>query len=187
MHVPNEKRIKLEDKSYKCVFLGVSEESKAYRLYDPESKKIVTSRDVIFVEEEIWNWGRTNDEELTWDDTDSFNGTDKEEGDGITTDRDEVEIPGEQTAKQTAAQTEETRRPTFIPSSQENQREQTRRISIPPRHLQDYVTGEDLAEQEEQYLVLYAAEEDPVKYDEAVKDIKWRKAMDAEIQAIEKK
>jgi hypothetical protein len=188
VHVPNEKRIKLEDKSYKCVFLGVSEESKAYRLYDPESKKIVTSRDVIFAEEETWNWGRTNDEELTWDDTDSFNGTDKEEGDGITIDRDEVEIPGEQTAEQTAAQTEETRRPTFIPSSQENRREQTRRISIPPRHLQDYVTGEDLAEQEEeeQYLVLYAAEEDPVKYDEAVKDIKWRKAMDAEIQAIEK-
>ena len=29
VHVPNEKRIKLEDKSYKCVFLGVSEESKA--------------------------------------------------------------------------------------------------------------------------------------------------------------
>ena len=55
MHVPNEKRIKLEDKSYKCVFLGVSEESKAYRLYDPESKKIVTSRDVIFAEEETWN------------------------------------------------------------------------------------------------------------------------------------
>ena len=188
VHVPNEKRIKLEDKSYKCVFLGVSEESKAYRLYDPESKKIVTSRDVIFAEEETWNWGRTNDEELTWDDTDSFNGTDKEEGDGITTDKDEVEIPGEQTAEQTAAQTEETRRPTFIPSSQENRREQTRRISIPPRHLQDYVTGEDLAEQEEeeQYLVLYAAEEDPVKYDEAVKDIKWRKAMDAEIQAIKK-
>jgi hypothetical protein len=186
VHVPNEKRIKLEDKSYKCVFLGVSEESKAYRLYDPESKKIVTSRDVIFAEEETWNWGRINDEELTWDDTDSFNGTDKEEGDGITTDRDEVEIPGEQTAEQTAAQTEETRRPAFIPSSQENRREQTRRISIPPRHLQDYVTGEDLAEQEEQYLVLYAAEEDPVKYDEAVKDIKWRKAMDAEIQAIEK-
>ena len=188
VHVPNEKRIKLEDKSYKCVFLGVSEESKAYRLYDPESKKIVTSRDVIFAEEETWNWGRTNDEELTWDDTDSFNGTDKEEGDGITIDRDEVEIPGEQTAEQTAAQIEETRRPTFIPSSQENRREQTRRISIPPRHLQDYVTGEDLAEQEEeeQYLVLYAAEEDPVKYDEAVKDIKWRKAMDAEIQAIEK-
>jgi transposase InsO family protein len=189
VHVPNEKRIKLEDKSYKCVFLGVSEESKAYRLYDPESKKIVTSRDVIFAEEETWNWGRTNDEELTWDDTDSFNGTDKEEGDGITIDRDEVEIPGEQTAEQTAAQTEETRRPAFIPSSQENRREQTRRISIPPRHLHDYVTGEDLAEQEEeeQYLVLYAAEEDPVKYDEAVKDIKWRKAMDAEIQAIEKK
>ena len=34
VHVPNNKRTKLEDKSLKCVLLGVSEESKAYKLYD---------------------------------------------------------------------------------------------------------------------------------------------------------
>jgi hypothetical protein len=34
--------------------------------------------------------------------------------------------------------------------------------------------------------VLYTTADDPVSYDEAVKDIKWRQAMDAEIQAIEK-
>ena len=55
-HVPDEKRKKLEDKSLKCVFLGVSETSKAYKLYDPLTKKVVISRDVIFDEKKTWTW-----------------------------------------------------------------------------------------------------------------------------------
>ena len=55
-HVPYEKRKKLEDKSLKCVFLGVSETSKAYKLYDPLTKKVVVSRDVIFDEKKTWTW-----------------------------------------------------------------------------------------------------------------------------------
>lgn len=38
-------------------FLGVSEHSKAYKLYNPITKKIVISRDVVFNEENTWNWG----------------------------------------------------------------------------------------------------------------------------------
>ncbi|RDX80173.1 putative isoaspartyl peptidase/L-asparaginase 2, partial [Mucuna pruriens] len=38
--------VKLDDKSFKCVLLGVSEESKAYRLDDPASKRIVVSKDM---------------------------------------------------------------------------------------------------------------------------------------------
>lgn len=34
-HVPDQKRGKLDDKSVKCMLLGVSEELKAYRLYNP--------------------------------------------------------------------------------------------------------------------------------------------------------
>jgi hypothetical protein len=51
-HVPDAQRKKLDDKSVKCIFLGVSEESKAYRLYNPVNKRIIVSRDVIFVESE---------------------------------------------------------------------------------------------------------------------------------------
>ncbi|CAL2265082.1 unnamed protein product [Prunus armeniaca] len=50
VHVPDQKRIKLDDKSTQCVLLGVSDESKAYRLFDPVSKKIIVSRDVVFEE-----------------------------------------------------------------------------------------------------------------------------------------
>jgi hypothetical protein len=45
----------LNDNSFQCVLLGVSEESKAYRLYRPASEKIVVSRDVVFEENICWN------------------------------------------------------------------------------------------------------------------------------------
>ena len=54
-HVPEELRIKLDDRSQKCIFVGYSEESKAYRLYNPITKKYVISRDVVFKEEEAWD------------------------------------------------------------------------------------------------------------------------------------
>jgi hypothetical protein len=50
-HIPDEKRSKLESKSIPCVFLGYYEGTKAYCLMCVESKKIVKSRDVVFLEE----------------------------------------------------------------------------------------------------------------------------------------
>ena len=52
VHVPDQRRSRLDDKCRKCVFLGVSDESKAWRLYDPVSKKIIISKDVVFEEDE---------------------------------------------------------------------------------------------------------------------------------------
>ena len=42
-HIPNQKRKKLDDKGEKCIFLGVSDQSKAYKLYNPNTKKILIS------------------------------------------------------------------------------------------------------------------------------------------------
>ena len=50
VHVQSGKRSKLDSKSRKCVFLGFEKGVKGYRLWDPISKKTVTSRDVIFDE-----------------------------------------------------------------------------------------------------------------------------------------
>ncbi|XP_071917233.1 uncharacterized protein [Coffea arabica] len=55
-HVPEQKRTKLDNKGEKYIFLGVSDQSKAYKLYNPITKKIITSRDVIFDEENFWPW-----------------------------------------------------------------------------------------------------------------------------------
>ena len=54
-HVPKEQRGKLDDKSEKCIFTGYSEQSKAYKLYNPITKKTIISRDVVFKEQESWN------------------------------------------------------------------------------------------------------------------------------------
>eukprot|EP01018_Ginkgo_biloba_P008530 Gb_21972 [translate_table: standard] len=55
-HIPDALRKKLDDKAEKCIFVGYSEESKAYRLYNPETKKLVTSRDAKFLEDQAWCW-----------------------------------------------------------------------------------------------------------------------------------
>lgn len=49
--VPKAKRMKLNDHGEKCIFIGYSEESKVYKLYNSRIKKLVVSGDVIFNEE----------------------------------------------------------------------------------------------------------------------------------------
>lgn len=44
-------RSKLKAKSTECIMVGYSSESKAYRVYEPKSKKICTTRDVKFIED----------------------------------------------------------------------------------------------------------------------------------------
>jgi hypothetical protein len=51
IHVPKEKRTKMEPSSKKGVFVGYSENSKAYRIYVPCQRQIEVSRDVTFNEE----------------------------------------------------------------------------------------------------------------------------------------
>jgi hypothetical protein len=52
---------KLTDRSTKMVFLGYAEGTKGYRMYDPESKKLHISRDVIFEENKGWDWSNSCD------------------------------------------------------------------------------------------------------------------------------
>ena len=54
-HIPDELRRKLDKKGQKCIFVGYSEDTKAYKLYDPVTKKVIISRDVQFVENESWD------------------------------------------------------------------------------------------------------------------------------------
>ena len=45
----------MDNKGEKCIFVGYSDESKTYKLYNPSTKKAVISRDVQFIEEEAWD------------------------------------------------------------------------------------------------------------------------------------
>ena len=48
---------KLDDRSTPMVFVGYEPGSKAYRLYNPSTRRVVISRDVVFEEERAWDWG----------------------------------------------------------------------------------------------------------------------------------
>ena len=54
IHVPKEKRLKLEPFEKKRTFVGYSERSEAYRIYVLGQRYIEVSRDVIFHEEAVF-------------------------------------------------------------------------------------------------------------------------------------
>ena len=52
--------------------------------------------------------------------------------------------------------------------------------------MRDYVSGEGLSEEETELNMEIVTSDDPVSYEEAVKSYKWREAMDAEMESIQK-
>jgi hypothetical protein len=50
VHIPKEKRRKWDKKAGKMYLVGYSDNIKGYRLYDPESRKIIVARDVVVME-----------------------------------------------------------------------------------------------------------------------------------------
>lgn len=53
--IPEQKRSKLDPKSKKYIFVGYDQESNNYRLFDPLSKKVIVSRNVLFNEKVKYN------------------------------------------------------------------------------------------------------------------------------------
>lgn len=164
-HIPKEKRKKLDDKSVKCVLFGTSEESKAYRLYDPVEKKIITSRDVLFEEDAEWDW---KEEEK--------NGSNELEVDEEAA----VEAEPERMPRCETGDCSHT-------NAEASEVTQERRSKTAPTWMTDYVTGEGLSEGEEELedLVMFTETTDPVLFEDAVREKKWREAMNREIESIE--
>lgn len=208
VHIPEAKRTKLDNKSCKCIFLGVSEESKAYRMYNPISKKIMVSRDVVFEETENWDWGRNNvdgvstvSEVLTWENEgdhvfgeEEFLQEEENEENVVAENEQEVavneqEVVVPEVAAAAASRVEEETATNVEPGATSSKRE-TRR----PNYLQDYECGNIFSEEEAtayfigdmMALQVATAIADPVTYNEAVAYAYWREAMKAEIESIEK-
>ena len=63
MHVAKDQRSKLDSKSKPCIFMGYSEDEFGYRLWDLVDKKVVRSRDVVFLEDKtIEDWKQQKSE-----------------------------------------------------------------------------------------------------------------------------
>ncbi|BBH02600.1 ADP glucose pyrophosphorylase large subunit 1 [Prunus dulcis] len=165
VHTPDNLRTKLDDKSTKCVMLGVSEESKAYRLYNPETQKIIISRDVVFDEANGWDWNNKQEKRAGVDleEIETMNGVEE-----VTSREVEDEPVGHNSPRITEAS------PNLL------------RQRRPPGWMTDYVSGNELSDNENIAQIALTGGNDPTAFDDAVKSSKWRKAMDLEIQAIER-
>lgn len=191
--IPYERRVKLEEKSMKCVMFGVSKESKAYRLYDPSTKKVIISKDVKFDENEAWKWEeKVADEKLVVQDEDEDennrgeaiqNGEEQEREGGQSAGS--IRSAGNSETAETAANSE----PATSQIAEQNEYQIVGKRNITrPAWLKDYVCKivEDVAMYaEEDLLALYVEKNDPERFEEAVEQEKWRTAMEAEIKSIE--
>ena len=52
VHVPKDERSKLDVKTRQCVFIGYGQDELGYRFYDSIQKKLIRSRDAVFVEDQ---------------------------------------------------------------------------------------------------------------------------------------
>jgi hypothetical protein len=53
---------KLEDRGRKMIYVGYESSSKAYRAYDPITKHVHVTHDVVFDEQAQWDWGSGGDD-----------------------------------------------------------------------------------------------------------------------------
>nr|GEV23641.1 hypothetical protein [Tanacetum cinerariifolium] len=184
-----EKRLKLDDRSLKCVLFGISEESKAYRLYDPSKNKIIVSKDVVFEEDASWNWiqeSAIDSTDLQWEDKDEH-GSDE---DGSNT-SDVVNSPSDElngSNNDDGMSSRNESGPSNTNPITSGIVERRRRERKPPTWMHDYVSGEDVLSNEEQgeNVAMFSSLLEPINYQEAAQDECWIQAMKQEIKSIER-
>ncbi|GKV33750.1 hypothetical protein SLEP1_g42213 [Rubroshorea leprosula] len=165
-HIPAETRKKLDDRAEKTVFIGYKRGG--YKLFNPDTKKVIVSRDVTFAEEEAWKW-----------DADTHKGPQNRV---ISVLEEVTENPttNEEASSSSAQET----------SSPQAQIESTRpqRQRRPPVCLQDYeVTLDDEVDDDGEFVhFAFFADSEPVTFEETIQDSRWVNAMNEEIKAIER-
>lgn len=166
-HVPNHIRKKLDDKAEKCIFIGYSNVTKGYKLYNPKKEKVIISRDVIFDEQSSWDWSSKESSPAEFVPLEDHSINDEHVVEP------EVQSPANQSPEFEPPQEVAARRP---------QRE--RRL---PAYLEDFEldTRRTTSDEEIVNFALYA-DCDPLTFDEASRHQHWLMAMDEEIHAIEK-
>ncbi|KAD4179873.1 hypothetical protein E3N88_28464 [Mikania micrantha] len=60
---PSQLTRKLDDRSTTMVNLGIEPGTKAYRMYDVEGRRLVVSRDVVFIETQGWDWNKHQEQD----------------------------------------------------------------------------------------------------------------------------
>lgn len=138
-------------------------------MYDPQTQRIVVSRDVVFDETKGWNWHRTNAEQSM---AGEFKITLSEFGNhGINEDKWLIEEAAEVGSSNRDAQVSNDITSSVIDLEEEDEGEEeeqvtlrrSQRESVKPKYLEDYVL---LAEEEGDYLLMCLNDE-PHSFEEA--------------------
>ena len=159
-HVPDNKRTKLDDKSLSCVLLGVSEESRAYKLYDPTSQRIIISRDVVFEEDKSWDWDKTYKESIMCD----LEWGDREEAVDVFDENEKMSESDIEAAEENILSS------SFVEaSSLSSNKERNRR---PPIWMRDSAIGEDLSKEDNEAHLAMFTTTDLVNFEDALKSEK---------------
>eukprot|EP00253_Pinus_taeda_P008164 PITA_08164 len=176
-HIPDQLRRKLDSKGEKCLFIGYSEESKAYRLYIPSTKKFFVSRDVQFIEEEAWDGSI----EKTVNVKNCLSHDEDDEEAAEVHPQTAAPTPGQQATPLRRNESTSPRTPQSGSSSASSSTCTPNERGKKFRNLSDiYDEGMN------SLFALYCNVDDPIHFEYAIKDKKWIEAMDEEMNAIER-
>ncbi|KAI5337779.1 hypothetical protein L3X38_017050 [Prunus dulcis] len=170
IHIPSQKRHKLEETGMKGVFLGYGICEKGYRLFNLETKKIELSRSIIFDEKTMWNWELNEEVQVTipWHEEESSRISDIDS------------YPDESLQSSQSPQ-----RPQVANDLQTTLESATHDSSVSISETFDH-TPQKWKNLSEVYAQCNLSIIEPESYHEAAKDEAWNKAMTEEISMIEK-
>lgn len=153
------------------MFLGVSETSKAYELFNPVTKKVIISRDVVFDEEAKWDWTDRNFvPKATLDDDVSDGNTE--------------EVPESQEQQLSQSQLVPLPKQQLDEARHYNLRDENTRKR--PAWMMDYDLVDSSSDEDiNAHFALYV-DSDPMTYDEAIKEKIWKEAMDKKLSPLRK-
>ncbi|GAU41145.1 hypothetical protein TSUD_190450 [Trifolium subterraneum] len=147
----------------------LSDESKAYKMYDPIKRKIIIGKDVKFDESKQWNWDTKEIKKHKSAIVDTYSET-------YSTSKlsdNENEADNDSEADDHQSDTPENE---VVPDSEDdevNEGTLGKKISRKSGYLYDFVTDDEALHN----LAIFSPSEDPTTYDEAAKLDMWRNAM----------
>lgn len=183
VHIPKEKRQKLDPKAVKCIFVGYDNNSKGYRVWNTESNKMEVVHDMIFLLEESTvvleidgettrakNELKTDDTEIDNAKSDGANKDDSQQSDAETSDNEMYATPTGQKGGGTLCNID--RRNIIRHRLRDRSTLSGRRLSYTASAC---------------HMAMLGIMEEPRTYDQAIKSAnheQWEKAMDEEYNSL---
>lgn len=177
--IPKETNSKLDDRGEKCIFIDYCEHSKYYKLFNPITRKVIISRDFVFKEEDAWDGSIDksilvgtsipHDEEEEKDQESQDNQTNIQEGSPSRT-------PKREQGESSNSKIRNDSNPTLA-----SLRPRTKEKKF--KTMQEIYGQEDGIDLQSNFTLF---SQDPIYYEEEIKEKYWINIVNEEIESIEK-